>query len=425
MKKYISALLCAVLILTAAGCSREEQQQTLPPTEPPVVEVPFETQNTEPKYQDVQLEYWSMLAETAPEARALVQAAEVFSRTTGAQVEITWLGGDAEALAAALNGDIRVDLFETSGTALAAEQLPYALDLTAMAEAAAYDSRSYEALRQLVVNRCGYLAGIPQVPYVYGMLYNRDVFADCGIEAAPGSWEEFVSVCQTLRDRGYEPLTMDLEMTYLVTELHMERTVGVSRLAQLVAEGGWENDEAVVESVQRIVDFVAGGYMAKLTPTSYPTGQNKLALSNAAMVVGSNVTCAQVEEASRMDLNWGVFAYPGNGTGTGVFVDSDVLAIHKDCANAQAAFDFAMLLTTGEFDQLRADLAGGIPADPANESRIYGAVELLAGAKPQAPGRIDPAHYEVYAKVWQGHYKLSTYYASTLNILKPKEPSVG
>lgn len=426
MKKYISALLCVALVmLAAAGCHREEQQETVPPTEPPVVEVPFEPESTEQKYQDVQLQYWCMLDETAPEAQALVQAAELFREITGAQVEITWLGGDGEALADALKGDIRVDLFEAAGADLAGEYLPYAMDLTAMADAADYSSRSYEALRRQVTNRCGYLAGIAQIPYVYAMLYNRDIFDACGISQMPGSWEEFVTACQTLREQGYEPLTMDRETTYLVLELHLERTVGAARVEQLVMEGGWEKDEAVVESVQRVVDFVEGGYMAKLTPAVYPAGQNKMALSNAAMTVGSNSTCAQVEEAARMELNWGIFPYPGNGTGTGVFVDSDVLAIHKDCANGQAAFDFAMLLTTGEFDQLRADLSGGIPADPNNESGIFGAGELLANAKPQAPGRLSSAYYEVYAKVWEGRYKLSAYYASTLNILKPREASVG
>lgn len=116
------------------------------------------------------------------------------------------------------------------------------------------------------------------------------------------------------------------------------------------------------------------------------------------MTVGSNALCAQVEEASQVQITWGVFAWPGGGTGS--VATEDVLCVRKDCAYAQAAFDFIMLLCTGEFDQLWADVTGGIPADPANASPITGAVETLLAAQPQTA----LLGTDALLKLWTGGY---------------------
>ena len=42
--------------------------------------------------------------------------------------------------------------------------------------------------------------------WVGGLFYNKDMFAACGIESEPQTWEEFLNVCQTLQDNGYVPL---------------------------------------------------------------------------------------------------------------------------------------------------------------------------------------------------------------------------
>jgi hypothetical protein len=65
-------LLCAALLLSAAACSRkaEPTEPTEPPSRP-VVEVELGTVPQELKYEDVQLQYWSLLSESDPEAQVL------------------------------------------------------------------------------------------------------------------------------------------------------------------------------------------------------------------------------------------------------------------------------------------------------------------------------------------------------------------
>ena len=93
---------------------------------------------------------------------------------------------------------------------------------------------------------------------------------------------------------------------------------------------------------------------------------------------------------------------------------ADVLMIHRDCPNGQAAFDFLMLLTTGEFDQLRADISGGIPADPANESSITGAMDAIKESQPVALGVFGSRQLNAAVRLWSAWYQKAQSYASAL-----------
>ena len=142
-----------------------------------------------------------------------------------------------------------------------------------------------------------------------------------------------------------------------------------------------------------------------------------MALSNSAMMVGTNADCSDVEEASLMDLNWGVFPYPGNHS-SGTWMTADMLVIHQNSEHAQAAFDFLMLLVTGEFDQLRADISCGIPADPNNESPIHGAMDAIGAALPEPLGLMGQKQMTAAVRLWSAYYSQAGRYASLLEISK-------
>ena len=398
MLKRILALLCAaLLIITAGGCGTHVPEETTEPTLPPPaeVEVPYEPETEVKKYEGVQLRLLATMWDTEPGAMVMQQAAEYFQKITGAEAQILWAADPTAGLAGC-------DIFQTSVQMLEGGLLSDALDLGPMAEAASYSDKSYESLRRQVTDRCGYLAGIPQIPRIGGIYYIQDVFAAAGIEAAPGRWAEFLDACQTLTDAGYVPLALNSEDGALATYLHLERSVGASGLVKTEEKRKFAEDETLVEAAQQIVDLAAGG---NVLTAAYPGGQNKLGLSNAAMTVGTNVTCAAVEEACRMDLSWGIFPWPGAEAGTGSFVSSDVLCVSAGSENPQAAFDFIMLLCTGDFDQLRADVSDGIGADPANTSAIRGAKEILWSAGSFDGVLPDYGDTDVFTKLWNGKYK--------------------
>lgn len=416
MKRITGLLLCAALLLSFAGCAQPvpETQPTEEPTQP-VVEVPMETEQTSLKYEGTALQFWSMLSQEDPEAAVLRQAAAFFEKTTGAAVTLNWLAGDRTALAEKLAAGEPADVFEIPGGAVQEGFLTYALDLTALADESGYESRSWEVLRSQIIGRCGVLKAIPCRPQLYGLYYNRDSFDAIGIEATPVTWAEYLEFCQMLKDQGYEALTIDLERSNLLLELHMERALGWDPLKETMINAQWRKNEMARTMIQEAITFAELGYVVKGTPDTYPEGQNRLIQSNATLVAGSNVLCAEVEEACLIDINWGVFPYPGDGPGNGLLVDSDVLMISASCQKPEAAYDFITLLTTGEFDQLRADVTEGIPADPGNMSPIAGANTCMAAATAQAPKWFAGEHNLLFSRLWNGWYKTGVYFADQLN----------
>ena len=429
MKRFTGLLLVAALLLTFAGCG-VSAPETEPAEEPtlPMLEVHMELETAAPKHQGIQLQFWSMLEENDPEADVLRQAAAYFEKTTGAAVTINWLAGDRAMLAEKLAAGEQADLFEIPGAALQEGFAAYGLDLTALAENAGYGERSREVLRAQVLDRCGGLNAIAYRPRLYGLYYNRDSFDAMGIEATPSTWAEYLEFCRMLKERGYEALTIDLERSNLLLELHMERALGWDGLKETMVYAQWRKNEMAMTMIQEAISFYNTGYVVKGTPVAYPGGQIRLAQSNATLVAGSNALCPEVEQATMLDINWGVFPYPGDGPGTGLLVDADVLMINSACQNPEAAFDFIMLLTTGEFDQLRADVTEGIPADPNNVSPITGADTCMTAVAARAPKWFPEEENLLFSRLWNGWYQTGSYFADQLNKLSrnfESEKSVG
>ena len=411
MKKLICWLLVLGLMLTAAGCKKNNEPETIPTesttvaTEPEVLEIPYETEEDSRPYLGVVLEFQSALTASDAEAVAIRKAAEFFETTTGAVVNIHWKDGTMDVT--------RMDLFEVDGALLASDYIDYALDLGDMAQGADYESWSFGSMRQQVVNRCGYLAGIASMPHLTALYYDVDAMESCGVETLPATWLDFLVLCKNLVQWGWTPLTMDAEFAYMATELHLERALGVEGLKALIS-GGWAASEEAIFAAEQMGTMLASGYLASGTPAVYPEGFIRLAGSNAVMMASSDRLCRKMEQDGKIEVQWGVFPWPGDGVGTGTAVDAQVLAINKNTTNPQAAFDFIQLLASGEFDQLRADLRRGIPADPNNESVIVGAVETMKKASSESFGLLDTYYNEIYAQLWQGVYPSGKAFFSAL-----------
>jgi raffinose/stachyose/melibiose transport system substrate-binding protein len=412
MKKKLWVLLLAAALLLS-GCGREEVPE---PTAPPLieVEVPYEETTVELKYADTELTFRSLWTREDPCARVLTEAASIFEYQTGAAVTILWPENNT-----AVQEELpQADMFQLSWADFGAMPAEELLDLTELAENAGYADQSHETLREQITQQCGYLGAVAQMPYLGGIYYSTDVFTSCGIQTIPATWEEFLAVCEVLRAAGWQPLTMDREDTLVAMELHLRRSLGNEEMERLMGKKGhWNTDLPAIAALEQVRLFVQEGNMSTGSPADYPAGQNKIATSNSAMMIGTNADCADVEEAALTDLNWGIFPYPGS-TGSGLYMTADVIAISPDCENPQAAFDFLMLLVTGEFDQLRADLSEGIPADPRNASPVAGAMEAISQNQPETLRYFGRKQQDVAWKLWSGWYRKAAQYASLLELSK-------
>ena len=155
------------------------------------------------KYEGVELTMWSMWTAGEAQAQVIQAAADAFEADTGAHVNIEWKGRDVNTLlSAALESGEKLDIFEDDYNRIGNAYAPYTYDLTEMAAAAGYDDFSYACFNEQSKAWAGYLNSIVEQPQIGGIFYNKDAFEASGITETPKTWDEFLDVCQTLKDNG-------------------------------------------------------------------------------------------------------------------------------------------------------------------------------------------------------------------------------
>ena len=410
MKKFLSVLLAAVMVLAMlAGCSSNPGGEgTNPPETQPAESQPAESQPGEESkapeggdknYEGVELTMWSMWTSEEAQAKVISEAAAAFEEPTGAKVNIEFKGRDVNTLlSAALESKEKIDIIEDDYQRIA-NTYPNVLDLTDMAKAVNYDSWSYACLNNQViewttevddegnVTKEGYLNSIVEQPQVGGVFYNKDLFEAAGVTEEPKTWAEFLDACQKLKDSGVGPIAQDSAYADFAFYHQLVRYLGEEKIAELDNNGGWSDSDAV-KAAQDIIDLRSKGFLADGAPDEYPASQNKVGFGTAAMVVCANYVTSEVNKNAGTEVNWGLFNYPavdGGVDNTSAYAGANSLAVTEYSENAQAAFDFIIFLTTGEWDQKMANEAGQIPADSRNTAPASqaGTIEtLLAAEKP-------------------------------------------
>lgn len=403
-KKLISLLLVSAMATTMiAGCGSSTEtttesaasttaettaESTAETTASTTEETTADTAAAEtgelPDYSGVELTYWSMWNSAEPQGQVLQEAADAFSEQTGAKINIEWKGRDIKTIVmAALESGEKIDMFEDSDSNMATVYKDYLYDLTDMAAAADYENHSFKCLTDYLVNKAGLLCAIPEQPQVGGVFYNKDIFEACGITEVPATWEDYLAACQTMVDNGYQPLALDSTYADFLFTYHLDRVIGTEAISDLAVNGGWSENEGVIQAAQQQIDFINAGYLADGAPDEYPASQNKIGLTGeVAMVVCANYVASEVNNNTGTEVNWGMFNYPeveGGVDPSNAYAGSNAIGITSYSENPQAAFDFAMFLTTGEYDQKMADTASQIPADPSNTApaMLDGTIETL------------------------------------------------
>lgn len=444
-KKIVSMFLSAAMVMTVlAGCGNSNTpaastQSAASSAETKVEDsTPAEASSSEAQesgdadYSGVNLTFWSMWGSSEPQGQVLSEAAAAFEEKTGAKINIEWKGRDVKTIiATALEAKDDVDIFEEDYSRIGKTYAQYCYDLTDMAAAAGYDAQSFGCFAEESIKWSGFLCSIAEQPQVGGIFYNKDIFADCGITELPATWEEFMAACQIMVDKGYQPMALDSTYADFNFGYHLDRVIGQEETEKLAENGGWSDNAGAVKAAQDIIDFVNAGYMADGAPDEYPSSQNKIGLTGkVAMIVCANYVCAEVNNTTQAEINWGMFNYPtveGGSNSTNAYAGANSLAIAAHTENPQAAFDFIMFLTSGEFDQKMADAASQIPADPGNTAPAImdGTVETLNATESplawsmglNANSDLGPAFKDVITQLYDGKFKTGEEFTAAMDAL--------
>lgn len=345
-KKILSMLLCVTMIAgLLAGCGSDNT------TAESSTETSASTSTTEEAAAPAEstgdkLVYWSMWDAAEPQAQAIAQSIEAFTAETGIEVDVQFKGrtGIREGLQPALDAGTNIDLFDEDIDRVNVTWGSYLLDLEDLAAANDYESTANAGLMAACREVAGgTLKSIPYQPNVFAYFYNVDIFEEAGVTAVPTTWDEFLDVCQKIKDAGYTPITNDNAYIASLFGYHMSRLIGEPATEEVVKNGDWDN-EAVLKTAQAYEELASRGFFSEtIESNQWPAGQNtELAMGTAAMYLNGSWLPNEVKDIAGEDFNWGCFSYPAvdggvDGTEASNY-GAQVFAINAKSTKAEQAF---------------------------------------------------------------------------------------
>lgn len=338
-----------------------------------------EPEATEPASDEpVTLVYWSMWNEDAPQGLVVQQAIAAFEADhPNVTVDVTWNGRENRNLiVAALESGQAIDVFDSGADWMVANVAPtYATSLEQYLdqEAVGGDGATVrETIIPALLNQYpvdGEVVMLPFESFAVLFFYNKDHFADAGIDEAPETWDDFLAANQALVDAGHPPLTTDVDSYMdIIIGYYAQRVVGCETFQEAMADetGEMWRDAGFQQMAQDISDLKAQGYIAEGTEGNlYPAGQQTLALGEATMYLNGTWLPSEVQDTAGPDFNWGEFSFPTVANGVGstndVMLGSQAMIIPNTSENPDMAFEFMKYMVSHDAQTAMAQEAGTAP----------------------------------------------------------------
>jgi len=201
--------------------------------------------------------------------------------------------------------------------------------------------------------------GIPWSKNYLAMYYNKDLFEANNINI-PTNWEEFLAVCEKLKEAGVTPIALAGKESWNVqlpwfalapsTVYAQEVDWDQKRFdneVQFATSESWKTVAAQYEQLHK------NGYFDKDTlGISYESAKAALGAGKAGMMIDGNWSISGYEEiAKNSNINIGMFALPGNKAGEPIWLSSAPstgLAVWSGSEYQEEAKDFLAYLFSDE-----------------------------------------------------------------------------
>ena len=332
------------------------------------------------KSDEVTLVYWSMWNEAEPQGQILARAAEAFTSETGIKMDINFNGRDIRmTLQPALDAGEVIDIFDEDIDRVNSVWGNYLLSLDQ------YVTKSYSTTGgqpfSAVVNNTlmtlvkqmggGSTKTVPYQPFVFTMMYNKDIFNQAGITTLPKTWDEFLTVCAKLKAIDIPAITVDDAYMACLVGYTLDRLVGMDATMRMVTNKDFSSP-AVLRFGQLWENLARNGYVhPNAAANVWPAGQvNEFAQGRAAMYLNGTWLPNEIK-GNAPNFNWGSFAFPAiEAAGDGIEANNyggQCFGINKNTKYPEEAFQWVVWMTTGQWDEELARESLGIPM--GNNSR--------------------------------------------------------
>lgn len=365
MKKLLSILLSIVLLTSLASVSFADEALS------------------------GNLVYYSSWNPTESQATVLTAAAEEFMQLNpGVKIEFVFSGRDlTKTLRTLVENGTQVDMFDMNADNimstfpdLCAPVNEYLDDVYPTTEGKPYNECVMSAFLDLAASvGGGNVHYVPYIPQSQMFFYNREIFEEVGV-TAPKTWNDFLAVCEAIKQAGYIPLTEDSTRALSMLGYHINRVKGKEFAMQLVKDPSLWSDEGVVRVLNDYKELADKGYFADNVLTNQnPAAMQEMVLGGQIAMFLNGTWMPNETKASNPDFKWGAFAYPAvengvDGTESTAFGSYGIVTTNL-CKSPDAAFAFAAFVTTGKYDQMFCDVTQSIPMGvdaswPANLSDV-------------------------------------------------------
>lgn len=205
---------------------------------------------------------------------------------------------------------------------------------------------------------------MPMASVIHGFIYNKEAFAEVGVEA-PNTVDEFYAVLDKIKEDGnYTPLSMG------TADQWEAATMGYAN----IGPNYWKGEEGrlgVIDGSKKLTDaewiapyaelvkwgpYMGDGHEAQ----SYPDSQNLFTLGRAAIYPAGSWEISGFNEQA--DFEMGVFKPPVQNAGDECFISDHVdiaLGINAASKNADAAKTFLNWVGSADFADLYANSLPG------------------------------------------------------------------
>ena len=150
--------------------------------------------------------------------------------------------------------------------------------------------------------------------WVGGLFYNKDIFAACGITEEPKTWDEFLTVCQTLKDNGYVPLLdncQDAAVNFVAPLFGAETLSKDPDFTAKVFAGEAKFVDGWTKPYEMLKELVDKGFLsADMVGISSDDVVVQFATEQVAMIISGSWNCGTIDQINP-DLNYEVMGIPG------------------------------------------------------------------------------------------------------------------
>ena len=360
MKRSLVALVCALaLVAMITGCSKKEENAAAASNVPDT---------------GITLTYWSMWNSTENQAKVIQAAADEYYAETGIKVNIEWKGRDMKTLiGVAMDAGENIDIFEDDYMRMIQNNQKYLLNLSEQPFYAEYSSHVMPIILQTALSEGwgnGSLWCFPYQPYTTGVWYNKAMFEKAGITSVPQTWDEFLAVCQKLRDSGVNPLTCNSDTVTLLYGYQLARYIGQDAVTDCLNNVKWAEIPEAKKAAEDLYGLFKAGYFSPYAPANYPDGQNEIGFDESCMILNASWIPNEINQGTGASIDWGFFPWPSVPGGVdgaeAAMVGAQSIGISAKTKYPQEAINFALKLVTGKYDLQMAQQTITIPADVNN-----------------------------------------------------------